>query len=158
MDPKIIIFPEHSLAEAKDTLFLDDICSIATAEFHGFGLKLELIRGRGMGGPSVAELSDMDNWPQASRHGEPYIFRVRAVDANDRPAGQAFLGWWGSPEGAPRLESIYVVPKCRRRGVASAMVRLVERAARMKPMHSPFLTNDGRAFCGSLVPGEAVGC
>jgi GNAT superfamily N-acetyltransferase len=60
----------------------------------------------------------------------PVIFL--ALDAADRPAGTAAL-MYDDLEGDPRnpwLASVYVRPEARRRGIAAALVRAVEDAAR----------------------------
>jgi GNAT superfamily N-acetyltransferase len=158
MPPKIIIFPENTVAQALDTLILDEVCTIATADYRGYGLKIDLLLGHGIGSVSVAELPDMDNWPIKGRHGQPYHFRVRAIDASDAPAGQALFPWWGSSEAAPRLEAVFVLPEHRRTGLASAMVRFVERVARKAPVIDTATTAEGTAFCESLAPALAPAC
>lgn len=147
MKTKPIILSQTSLADAVDALSLDEVADLLTAEVHGYGVQVQLVRSRGEGGAAtVAELPDLDRWVLRTRHGQPYIVRVRVLDANDCPVGQAYLDWWGSQGNSLQAEAVFVAPEHRRRGLASAMYSLAGRATGLIIVPSAYQTPEGKAL------------
>ncbi len=48
---------------------------------------------------------------------------------DDRPVGHAHIAWQRTHLGLPEIQDVFVLPECRRRGIATRLIRAAERQA-----------------------------
>jgi ribosomal protein S18 acetylase RimI-like enzyme len=76
--------------------------------------------------PFVTEHLPLNRLPQHLREASTYLI---AWDGG-QPVGQAHLAWSGTHLGLPEIQDVFVLPRARRRGIASALAAVAEQRAR----------------------------
>jgi GNAT superfamily N-acetyltransferase len=51
---------------------------------------------------------------------------------NDRPVGHAHIAWRRTHVGVPEIQDVFLVPECRRQGIATALTRAAEDEVRRR--------------------------
>ena len=51
---------------------------------------------------------------------------------NDRPVGHAHIAWQRTHVGVPEIQDVFLVPECRRQGIATALTRAAEDEVRRR--------------------------
>lgn len=108
-------------------------------------------------GVSEKDLPNMTNWPLRTRDQEPYVVIVNAFNKNNILIGKAMFGYWGKGNDFLKADSVYVIPRYRKLGIANQMYNAAEKKISGHIMPSAYQTSAGKGLWKKRLREDALG-
>jgi len=107
-------------------------------------------------GVSEKDLPNMQNWGLRTRDQEPYIVLCKAY-YNKTLIGQSMFGYWGGENKFVKSDSVYVLPRFRKMGVANKMYDAVEKYINGNILPSAYQTSGGKGLWKKRLKNKSLG-